>query len=329
LYLCYKLDIVINCIKIYINNKNKYSIEYKIGQLKKIMSGRRILPIVLNYNQPEETDKIYEKLVKDGFEDIISVDNGSDLMPQAKSANFILPKNIKAVGQTKMALIYAMDYFPADYYWIINTSSELLEEINYKERLIESVNEIKSNGINFGIISPALISDEIIKHQEYKENSRCNYSLCCWCECIAPLISHELLEKTRISNSGYFETRAQRGWVTTHELGYEAARNELWWILDHKLPVKWNRNLGYKKKVGGESLITYREEAGSEMKTILSDKYGKYWRIKLYLNFVKKTKEKKFPYKVIPYDPFGIWKMFYTRFHGEKTVKNLAYYCLV
>jgi len=292
------------------------------------MNTRRILPIVLNYNQPEETDKIYEKLVRDGFEDIISVDNGSDIMPQSKSANFILPKNIKAVGQTKMALLYAMDYFPADYYWIINTSSELLEEINYKERLNQSLDVVTRNNVKVGILSPALISDETIKHQEYKENPRYNYSVCCWCECIAPLISHELIEKTRINKTGFFEPRAQRGWVTTHELGYESAKNELWWILDHKLPVKWNRNLGYKKNVGGESLITYRAEAAAEMKRILSDKYGKHWRIKLYLNFIKKTKEKKFPYKVIPYDPFGIWKMFFTRFYGEKAVKNLAYYCV-
>jgi len=98
--------------------------------------------------------------------------------------------------------------------------------------------------------------------------------------------------------------------------------------LDHKLPVKWNRNLGYKKNIGGESLNNYRTEASTEMKTILSDKYGKYWRIKLYLNFLKKTKEKKFPYKVLPYDPFGVWKMFFTRFYGEKAVKTPAYYCL-
>jgi len=292
------------------------------------MSGRRILPIILNYNQPEETDKIYEKLVNDGFEEIISVYNGSDIMPRAKSANFILPKNIKAVGQTKMALIYSMDYFPADYYWIINTSSELLDEINYKERLNKSIDDIISNGINLGVLSPALISEEVIKHQEYKKNASHNYSLCCWCECIAPLISHELLEKTRINKSGFFESRAKRGWVTTHELGYEAVQNQLWWILDNKLPVKWNRNLGYKKNVGGESLNSYREEAASEMKKILTDKYGKYWRIKLYLNFLKKTKEKRFPFKIVPYDPFGIWKMFFIRLYGQKVVKNPAYYCI-
>ncbi|OGI00069.1 MAG: hypothetical protein A2039_00300 [Candidatus Melainabacteria bacterium GWA2_34_9] len=292
------------------------------------MDTRRILPIILNYNQPEETDRIYKKLVNDGFKDIISVDNGSDIMPRAKSANFILPKNIKAVGQTKMALIYAMDYFPADYYWILNTSSELFEEINYKERLSESIDSIIDSGINLGILSPALVSDEVIKHQQYKENSRCNYSVCCWCECIAPLISHELLEKTRINHSGFFESKAQRGWVTTHELGYEAVQNQLWWILDHKLQVKWNKNIGYKNNVGGESLNTYRSEAVAEMKMILSNKYGKYWRIKLYLNFLKKTKAKKFPYKVIPYDPFGIWKMFFIKLHGQKVVKNPAYYCI-
>ncbi len=46
------------------------------------------------------------------------------------------------------------------------------------------------------------------------------------------------------------------------------------------------------------------------------------------LNFLKKTKKKKLPYNIIPFDPFGVWKLFFTRFYGEKTVKNLAYYCV-
>ncbi len=293
------------------------------------MNNRRILPIILNYNQPEETDKIYEKLIKDGFKDIISVDNGSNLRPKANSANFILPKNIKAVGQAKMALIYAMDYFPADYYWIINTSSELAENINYKQRLNSSLDKIINAGINVGILSPALISDEVINHQRYRENPPQDYSLCCWCECIAPLISHELLEKTRKNETGFFEKKAERGWITTHELGYESANNQLWWILDHNLPVKWNRNIGYKKNVGGESLKDYRINAANELKQILFKKHGKHWRIKLYLNFLKKTKQKQFPYKVIPYDPFGVWKMFFTRLYGEKTIKTPIYYCMI
>jgi hypothetical protein len=293
------------------------------------MSEIRILPIILNYNQPEETDKIYGKLWRDGFEDIISVDNGSDIKPLAKSANFVLPKNIKAVGQTKMALIYAMEYFPADYYWIINTSSELLESINYKDRIEESINNISSVGTSIGILSPALSNSEPIKHQIYKENYNEEYSVCCWCECIAPLISHELLEITRKNNTGFFEPKARRGWVTTHELGYEAAQNELWWILDHKLPVKWNRNSGYRSNVGGESVDIYKDKAASEMKSILSQKYGKNWRVNLYLNFIKNTKNKNLPYKILPYDPFGVWKMFYAEVQEQKPVKLPTYYCVL
>lgn len=292
------------------------------------MNGRKILPIILNYNQPEEADKLYEKLAKDGFEDIISVDNGSDIKPQAKTANFTLPKNIKAVGQTRMALIYAMDYFPADYYWIINTSSELSEKINYKDKLNASIDELKRKNINIGILSPSLISGTPPEHQKYKTDDADNYSVCCWCECIAPLISHELLEINRVNKSGFFDKEAKRGWVTSHELGYEAAQNGLLWILDNKLPVKWNKNAGYKKNVGGESLNNYKNLATSEMKKILRRKHGVFWRLKLYLNFIKSTKKKKFPFEVLPYDPFGIWKLFFVKNKQNKPVKTPAYYCV-
>lgn len=292
------------------------------------MLGWKILPVILNYNQPEEADKIYEKLINDGFKDIISVDNGSDLKPKAKFANFTLPKNIKAVGQIKMALIYAMDYFPADYYWIINTSSELVDNVNYKTALNKSILSITKDGINPGIISPSLISDETMKHQIYNEETSKDFSIACWCECISPLISHKLLEKTRQNNTGFFEPETQRGWTAGHEIGFEAVKNELWWVLDHKLPVKWNKNIGYKKNVGGESLKKYKTEAASEMKRILRRKYGVLWRLKIYLSFIKSTKKKKFPYEVIPYDPFGVWKLFFTKIKEDKPVKMPSYYCV-
>jgi len=293
------------------------------------MQNISILPIILNFNQPNEAEKIYNKLKNDGFEEIISVDNGSDKMPPANSANFLLPKNIKAVGQAKMALIYAMDYFAADYYWLINTSSELLDNINYKEKLFSSINQINKKNLDIGILSPALISDEVINHQKYREDSLKDYSLCCWCECIAPLISHNLLEITRTNETGYFEKNAHRGWVTTHEMGQEAVNNNLWWILDHKLPVIWNKNSGYKKNLGGEALNNYKNEASNEMKNILSKKYGRNWRIKLYVNFLKQTRKNTFPLKIIPYDPFGIWKIFFARLSKENLIKTPAYYCLI
>ena len=192
----------------------------------------------------------------------------------------------------------------------------------------KTITEIKDKNLYAGIISPSLVSDEAMRHQRFKADSEEVYSICCWCECIAPLVSHELLEINRKNSSGFFEPQAQRGWVTTHEMGFEAAQNGLWWVLDHKLPVKWNKNLGYKSKVGGESLNNYQQQAASEMKDILKKKHGLLWRFKIYTNFIKSIKDKKLPFDIAPYDPFGVWKLFFSLNKNQKPVKSPAYFCL-
>ena len=78
-----------------------------------------ITPLICNYNLPDETDVIYKRLIEDGFTDILSIDNGSTIR-KAISSNIIKTKNIRFSGQARIGLTYLMDYFPNEFYLIIN-----------------------------------------------------------------------------------------------------------------------------------------------------------------------------------------------------------------
>ncbi|HDY67938.1 MAG TPA: hypothetical protein ENH85_09125 [Candidatus Scalindua sp.] len=258
---------------------------------------KTIKPIILSYNLPKETDQIHDKLVNDGFKDIIVVDNGSDKCPPAKSANLLLPKNIRATGQAKIALMYCMSYFPADYYWLITTSTVLLDRVDYVKKIQEAFQDLRE--IEVGVLSPALDSNKAIATQRYTaENAKKQYLICFHPELVASLVSHKLLEKCREKKKAYFEKAFVRGWGCNYELLHEAVLGNAWAVIHHSMPVKWVSNLGYKKNVGGEDLESYFKNAGREMETTLTKKYGRNWYRKMFSLYVKKVHKLKFSYNI-------------------------------
>lgn len=256
-----------------------------------------VKPIILSYNLPKETDLLYKKLVKDGFRDIVVVDNGSDKCPPAKSANFLLPKNIRFTGQAKISLIYCMDYFPADYYWLITTSAVLLPNLNYQKKIQQAYKNLDK--INLGVLSPALTNNKAIASQQYTaENLKRRYSICFHPEMVASLVSHKLLKICRERKQAYFEKNFVRGWGADYELYYAGFQNNLWSVIAHNIAIGWNNNIGYKKNLGGESLNTYFKKAGQEMEGVLRKKYGKEWYKKMFSLYLKKVNKIKFFYYI-------------------------------
>lgn len=269
-----------------------------------------IRPIILNYNQPEETDALYYKLKKDGFENIIVIDNGSDLRPVPTSANLRLPWNIFSVGQSKIGLIYAMDHFPADFYWLISTSTGLSAHIDYLKGFQHSFQSMESSVFkHMGMMSVAIMQGDnpspAFQQFPPAPPHTSDFAICYWCTYLSPIISHPLLEICRNKNSAFFEKRALRGWSVTQELIHEIIEHDLHWILNKTMHIQWHKNLGFKKSVGGESLDTYRDKNALERDTIMQEKYGVEWRQSLMSKFVSKTIGQTFAYPVYYYDAFG------------------------
>lgn len=259
---------------------------------------KTIKPIILSYNLPEETDQIYAKLVNDGFKDIIVVDNGSDKCPPAKSANLLLPKNIRVTGQAKIALIYCMDYFPADYYWLITTSAVLLDRINYQERIQQAFKDLDM--IKVGILSPSIIGGNYFdlpcqKHvgNENKRYSTCDFQL----QLIGAIVSHELIEMCRRKRKAYFNFDLYRGHGLDWELCYIALKNNFWPIVDYNMQIEWIVNSTFKRGVDVETREEYHKLAGKEYVNSFIKQYGQYWKYHFNNLYLKKLKElKDFPY---------------------------------
>jgi hypothetical protein len=277
------------------------------------MSLIKVRPIVLNYNQPEEADKIHDKLAKDGFDKIIVVDNGSDLRPIPRSANFRLPWNVLSVGQNKLALLYAMDYFPADFYWLISTSTGLDDSLNYRHAFNECFELIDSSILEkLGIMSLAIRRGDNHPPPAFQEYPsilpfRSDFVICFWCTYLSPLISHTLLENCKNHNSAFFEKDAFRGWSVTQELIHELNYSDYLWLLNNRIYIDWFKNLGFKKSVGGESIEEYRSKNTFERDSIMCRKYGKRWRHELMNRYVERMMDALWPYPVLYYDAFDTY----------------------
>ncbi|RLA80154.1 MAG: hypothetical protein DRG78_11530 [Epsilonproteobacteria bacterium] len=252
-----------------------------------------VTPIIMNYNLPNITDEIYTILESNGFENIISIDNGSDIEPRASSSNFILPKNVRVSGQARMALIYLMDYFPSDYYLLINNSGKLLSEINYKdiiEKDIKKINKILSKKKKLGVLVSSLLGESAQKDLPYQIPSKeYEYSSFFSPQPICMAISHDLLGICRKNSSSVFNLDLFRGHGIGPELLYEANCNGFLNIISSNFYVDWISNRGYNINKGGEEKSKYHDLAGDEMKMSFCKKYGYFWRYKFYFRFYLNT----------------------------------------
>lgn len=234
---------------------------------------------IFNYNMPEVTNRIFTKLLADGFskEHILVVDNGSDKKPIPESANFILPNNIRFTGQSYIISDYLLNFVDFDNVLFITTSAGLIDDINYFDEIKKCTDYIHSN--NIGFISSSLLggdTEENAPLQSYQILKN-DYTSVFYYQPIATLISKELLSLCREEKAAYFNLNLKRGWGIDRELQYIANKNNISCVISKSFRVIWNTNLAHKKKLADESVTNYRLEAEKEMIDCFSKKYGKKW----------------------------------------------------
>lgn len=265
-----------------------------------------ITPIILNYNLPEEADNIYTKLVKDGFEQIIVVDNGSDKQPVPHSVNFRLPRNIRYTGQARMVLIYCMDYFPSEYYWLITTSTELLPEVNYMKCIHEAISDMRN--FKHSLISPSFDQDLPDKYHFHSTplNQGRKYGIAhpMLTQNIAALLPHDILSLCREQQAAFFNLDLYRGHGIMAEYNYCAVKRGYFPVIAYDMPVRWVMNPTHEKKVDVESKEMYLDQAAIEFHKSFAKRYGQFWRSTFVQTFLKQQRKIK-PEAVAPYkSPF-------------------------
>lgn len=237
-----------------------------------------IRPIIFNYNMPEASDALFEKLVSDGFlfKDIILVDNGSDRYPAPKNANFKLPYNVRFTGQAYMVISYLLNFFDDQNYLLITTSGRLLADVNYKlsfERLIEASNS------NYGFIATGLfggLTDTNAPDQLFCPSDSHLVRIYKY-QPIVMVVSRKLLELCRNFEAAYFNPNLRRGWGIDRELQFLADLNGIDCYVDRSLPVEWLTNSTHAAGRADEPTDSYWEKAGKEMNDCFRMRYGNEW----------------------------------------------------
>ncbi|MFM4940801.1 hypothetical protein [Aeromonas enteropelogenes] len=245
--------------------------------------------VIFNYNLPEESDIIYNKLILDGFlkKDVFLVDNGSDKAVKAENTNFSLPINVRFTGQAFMFLTYLLKFIEFDNVLLVTTSAGLKDDINYLDELNALKNDF--NGQEFGFISASLnggLTDTNAPEQSV-DNITSKYKEVYAYQPIATLVSKRLLELCSATNSAYFNLDLKRGWGIDRELQYIANKNNLRCFVSRDFTVEWRTNLTYNKNMADESKSSYHGNALQEMQTVLVKKYGLNWEALFKESFYK------------------------------------------
>lgn len=237
-----------------------------------------IRPIIFNYNMPENSDALFEKLILDGFssEEIVLVDNGSDRYPAPKNTNFKLPYNVRFTGQAYTVINYLLNFFNDQHYLLITTSGRLLSDVNYKESFNRLINAVNAN---YGFIATGLLGglthtnapdqmfspgdDHLVRIYKYQP--------------IVMVVSRRLLELCRHFQAAYFNLELRRGWGIDRELQFLSDLNGIDCFVDRSLPVEWLTNSTHAAGRADEPTHAYWEKAGKEMNDCFRVRYGNEW----------------------------------------------------
>lgn len=240
---------------------------------------------LLNYNLPNETDSVYEALVKNldktNYE-ICVVDNASDKAPPSKYTT------IKSIvnGRTMGAILLAAHYFnrkpDVKYVFYMHNDMSFRES---GDILYDMVLHMEANP-QIAVIHPALnqaatpvwIGDRFTVHNPFnKEKYRRvmpNHADVINMDDTSPI----LVRKTDWNLVGGQDPRLSRCYgsgkdfyTSLHKIGKEIHMCDDV-VIDH------HGQYTYLKNVGDESYQTLDKEAWVEMEIVMSEKYGKNWK---------------------------------------------------
>lgn len=237
-----------------------------------------IRPVIFNYNMPEISVNLFDKLVSDGFskEEIILVDNGSDRFPAPDYSNFRLPHNVRFTGQAYMTLTYLLNFFNDQHFLLITTSGRLLSDVNYKDRFTQSIN---TTGGQYGFITSGLFGgltdtnapEQIFIPGETRLARVYKY------QPIVMAVSRKLLELCQKYSAAYFNLNLRRGWGIDRELQFIADLSGINCYADQSIPVEWLTNSTHAAGRADESAQAYWKHAGKEMNDCFGTRYGSDW----------------------------------------------------
>ena len=240
---------------------------------------------LLNYNLPTETDKVYEKLIKNLDKTnyhICVLDNASDKAPPSKYTT------IKSIvnGRTMGAILLAAHYFnrmdDVKYVFYMHNDMDFRES---PDILYDMVLHMEANP-NIAVVHPALnqaatpvyIGDRFTVHNpnnpaKYRRVMPNRYDVINMDD-TSPI----LVRKSDWNLVGGQDPRLSRCYgsgkdfyTSLHRLGREI------WMCDDVV-IDHHGQYTYRQNVGDETYSNLDREAWVEMEFVMSEKYGPNWK---------------------------------------------------
>ena len=240
----------------------------------------KVAVVIVNYNMPERADALAEhiKAHVQWPNDIILVDNGSDIAKPAQNTALRLQDNVQTTNGWMMGLDYAdalsayrgEPYFA---YWFLITSTEFVDDSDVLSPMAEF---LKANPSAVGI-HPALTKDSTTSWQHLVTREKQEPRETWMIDNIASLYRADWFDSI-----GRFDRSLIYGWGIDLETCWKARQDDRTLWVDERVRVKKVTDIGYKMDRMNMTANTRRLKAGTNMCEVLYRKYGVRWHPMMY-----------------------------------------------
>jgi GT2 family glycosyltransferase len=233
----------------------------------------KVAVFIVNYNMPERTDKLFERLSDDDQNRCVYViDNGSDLLPISPYTSIVIPMNLQTTG----GWMYAYEKIKRGKqkffaYMFMITSAEIPKQEHFLKPLVDILLKDK----DAVIVHPALTKDSTTYWQHMKTDGSGKDRRTWMADNIACLYRADWFDE----NS--FDKELLYGWGIDLEASWKArSQGKHIWICENSF-VKKETDIGYTMDRMNMSANDRRIYATANADEILNKKYGRNWRDKL------------------------------------------------
>lgn len=242
--------------------------------------------VLMNYNLPQETDYVYNKLIKSLTKtryEICVIDNASD---KAALSRYTTMRNIVNT-RTMGAILSGAHYFnrkhDVKYVFYMHNDMDFDENVDILEHLVEYMEANENVAVVHPSIDPAgsavPIGDQIVIHHpdnaELYRRVMPNVHGMITMDDTSPI----LVRKSDWNLVGGQDPRLSRCYgsgkdfyTSLHRIGKEI-------YMCDKVPIQHKGQYTYSMNMGDEPYQTLDREAYGEMMLVMSEKYGPNWRM--------------------------------------------------
>lgn len=245
---------------------------------------KRTGALIVNYNMPERTDALVERIVKccDQPVYICVIDNGSDLQPPSKYSTVKLPVNVQTTGGWLAGLEHLRSVPDIEYYWFLITSADIPNEEDVLTPMVEWL-DAHPDAVG---IHPALTEDSTTGWQHLITRGGDQPRRTWMIDNIA-----SLYRKSWFDTIGWFDPKFTMAWGIDLETCFIARQQGKTLWVDERVKVRKITNIGYTMNRMNMAAEERSRKAGDEMRRVLFDKYGPlYWQMMTEANVTDEIK---------------------------------------